>query len=175
MRIRQDQKSVKQSKRGWRLWHDETGATFGSPVDLLAALFLFWGLMVMGGVSVTLIKYQLALESSLQYAQAAAMDSNMIDPATKQPIDQELVQAFSQQLPVANQGEAINVYPPSPGQAGPNQLLVSLIPNNGFVTLTLNYGLALPIGIPTWSGTGWTTAKLPPIQEYTRISIYQMW
>ena len=107
MRIRQDQKSVKQSKRGWRLWHDETGATFGSPVDLLAALFLFWGLMVMGGVSVTLIKYQLALESSLQYAQAAAMDSNMIDPATNQPIDQELVQAFSQQLPVANQGEAI--------------------------------------------------------------------
>lgn len=154
-----------------RLWEDEGG--WGA-VDLLTAILLMYGVYILMMVGVTFVHAIPAVVVGYEYGQATAQDQNMIDPNTNQPIGQELVSAFSSDFPVSSSNISYTTAP-TYGEAGPNQLLVALVSNNGFVTETIDYGLVLPIRIPTWSGTTWTSVEPAVTPFHFSMSFFQEW
>lgn len=151
------------------------GGGWDLPVTLGELIVMGYLLVLLMTTGATLLMSFMAVVSATQSAQAAALDQQMIDPATGQPIAYELVQRFSQFLPVTNAGNAVVSTPPTKDQAGAKQLYVSLISNQGYVTLTLDYGLQIPLDIPMWNGTSWTTAQTPFIPLYFSVAFFQEW
>lgn len=151
------------------------GGGWDLPITLGEFIVMGYLLVLLMATGAALLMSFMAVVSAVQSAQAAAMDQRMIDPATGQPIVNELVQNFSQFLPVTNSSSAVVFAPPTKDQAGPEQLYVSLISSNGYATLTLDYGLQIPLYVPMWSGTSWTTAQTPVIPLYFSAAFFEQW
>ncbi len=143
-------------------------------LDWLVAMLMAYGLYIVLALGATTIHVIPATAVAFEYGLAAGQYQNMIDPNTNQPIGQELVSAFGNDLPVDSDTISYTTAP-TIGEAGPNQLLLSLVPENGFVHLTVDYGLVLPIKIPTWSGGAWTTVEPSVTPFHFSMAFFQEW
>ena len=154
-------------------------------LDWLVAMLMAYGLYIVLALGATTIHVIPATAVAFEYGLAAGQYQNMIDPNTNQPIGQELVSAFGNDLPVDSDTISYTTAP-TIGEAGPNQLLLfsvpddailelNIVPENGFVHLTVDYGLVLPIKIPTWSGGAWTTVEPSVTPFHFSMAFFQEW
>ncbi len=168
------------SKSRWKLFiKDEQGAFGGFIPDLITGLIAAYGLSIMVGVFVTLLKAFAASVVLINFGHAYSLNQYGIDPNTGTPYAQEAAAAFSNILPVSNSTSDVASIPPSIGQATqPGQLILYIgadPSNGGFDELTVDYALQLPISIPTWNGSAWTSMSPQPIQLYFNLDFYQEW
>lgn len=163
----------------WHFVRDERGAFGGFPTDLLAGILAAYGLDIIITIFATLLKAFVASVVLINYGHAYSMQQNGIDPQTSTPYVQEATQAFGGILPVTNASSAAVSIPPTLGEATqPGELLlyIGADPNRGgFDELTVDYALQLPLGIPTWNGSTWTTVSPKPFQLFFNVDFYQEW
>lgn len=163
-------------RKNWEQFvRDESGVS-QFPIDMVIMILMAYGLYLLIVVASTLIMSMFAVASSISYLQAATIDQNLIDPSSGQLLTSELVHSFSGYLPVNNSSTAVVDTPPSKGEATqPGELLVDLNSNNGYDHLTVDYALKLPLSIPDWNGSTWTSISPKPIDLHYSLSFYQEW
>ena len=167
-------------KSRWKLFiKDERGAFGGFIPDLVIGIIAAYGLSISMGVFVTLLKAFAASVVLINFGHAYSLNQYGIDPGTGTPYVQEAAAEFSNILPVSNSTSDVASIPPTIGQATqPGQLIlyIGASPNHGgFDELTVDYALPLPISIPTWNGSAWTSISPQPIQLFFNLNFYQEW
>ena len=167
-------------KSWWKyFFKDERGALGGFVPDMAAGILAAYVLVIIMAIFGVLLKAFVVSVMTINFAHAYSMTQLGIDPATNVSYSTEAAQQFATILPVTNATSDVVSTPPTIGQevtAGDLALFLGPDPNNGgFDQLTVDYALQLPISIPTWNGTVWTSVKPAPIQLFYSLDFYQEW
>jgi hypothetical protein len=160
-------------------YRDERGALGGFVPDMVAGILAAYGLVIITAIFGVLLKAFVVSVMTINFAHAYSMTQLGIDPATNVSYGTEAAQSFATILPVTNSTSDVVSTPPTIGQeATSGDLALFLGPdpsNGGFDRLTVDYALQLPISIPTWNGTAWTSVTPAPIQLFYSLDFYQEW
>ena len=167
----------------WQFWRDERGAIGGNVPDLIVGIVALYGLEIFMQVATVFLKVFIVSVMTINFAHAYSMNQNGIDPATGNSYVQEASDAFNNLFPVANLGfydggQQLNT-PPAQNPnitAGELELYIEPDPSqSGYDRLTVDYGLQLPVPIPSFQNGKWETVTPMPVRIFFSIDLYQEW